>query len=512
MNNIRPVSLIVLLCVVLTIACKKKDTLPTAGKVTLKNELVTPNTNGITPLTATIHVETSPAVKVSILVTGKHGAESDVTKDFLEVSTIHDIPVLGLYADYNNTVTLIFKDASGTEQGRKSYSIKTNPLPAGIFPVITIDNKKTGMAQGMTFVSYFGYAVNPFPQFPFVFDAFGDIRWYRDFRLTTSLSNLFYDDGIERLQNGNLYFGDISSNTIYEMDMMGNILNTWPLPGYQFHHNVQEKPNGNFLVSVSNQGIATTEDFIIEIDRGSKQIIKTWDLRASLQSSRKTLTADTVDWIHVNALIYDASDNTIIISGRTQGLVKLDNNNNVVWIMGCHKGWATAGNGANLTNLLLQPLDKNDQPITDQNVLDGNSNHPDFEWNWYQHAPLLMPNGNVMLFDNGGDNRNFSGGVQYSRAAEYKINAANKTVKQIWDYGKERGAAAFAHIVSDVDFLANVNHVIFSPGAVNNTTNYGKVIELDYATKEVFFEATLTPPKTFFGITFHRTERLTLYP
>ena len=70
----------------------------------------------------------------------------------------------------------------------------------------------------------------------------------------------------------------------------------------------------------------------------------------------------------------------------------------------------------------------------------------------------------------------------------------------------------FAHIVSDVDFLSSANHVVFSPGAVNNSSNYGKVIELDYITQNIVFEATLTPQQTFYGITFHRTERLTLYP
>jgi arylsulfate sulfotransferase len=213
----------------------------------------------------------------------------------------------------------------------------------------------------------------------------------------------------------------------------------------------------------------------------------------------------------VNALLYDASDNTIIISGRTQGVIKLDQDNNVVWILGCHKGWGTAGNGRDLKNYLLQPLDRSNEPISDQNILDGNTNHTDFEWNWYQHAPKLMPNGNLILFDNGGWNRNFSGAGKYSRAVEYEINATNKTVKQVWEYGKSRGTSTLSAIVSDVDFLAASNHVIFSPGAVNNGTKYGKIVEVDYITKDVVFEATLTPPLSYFGITFHRTERLNLY-
>jgi arylsulfate sulfotransferase len=378
--------------------------------------------------------------------------------------------------------------------------------------VITFDKKTDQMADGMTLVSYYGYNRNLAPHNPFVFDSFGDIRWYLDCRTSPELNTLLYENGIERLQNGNLYFGNANTDKIYEIDMLGKIITGWDMPGYNFHHNVQEKPNGNFLVTVDKNGISTVEDFIIEIDRTSKQIINVWDLNVSLQNNRRTLTNNAIDWIHVNALIYDQSDNTIIISGRTQGVVKLDQDNKVVWILGCHKGWDVAGNGVNLKNFLLQPLDAGNQPITNLDILDGNSNHIDFEWNWYQHSPLLKPNGNLMLFDNGGNNRNFSGSGQYSRAVEYEINAINKTVKQVWEYGKNRGASTFSPIVSDVDFLAASNHVIFSPGAINHSMYYGKVIEVDYTTKDIVFETTLIPPRTPFGVTFHRTERFNLYP
>ncbi|MEP6584117.1 MAG: aryl-sulfate sulfotransferase [Ginsengibacter sp.] len=507
------ISISFLFLIVIFSACKKKDVIQQGSSLSVSNEKVILNPTGYSPLAANISLETSLPTRVSIRVVGKHGTESDVVKDFDTLSALHNFPVLGLYPGYSNTVELIFKDASGAELKRTSYTLLTSTLPAGTYPDITINTKKTGqITAGMTLVSYFGYKDNIVPQTPFIFDAFGDIRWYLDFHSSSILNGLFYDDGMERLQNDNLYFGDTHTNTIYEMNFLGAIVNTWTMPGYSFHHNVQEKPNGNFLVTVSKQGSSTDEDYIIEIDRATKQIIKTWDLNQSLQYGRQTLTTEAVDWIHVNAIIYDASDNTIIISGRTQALVKLDANNNVVWIMGCHKGWGNAGNGADLNNYLLQPLDKNNAPITDQNVLDGNTNHPDFEWNWYQHAPLLMPNNHVMLFDNGGDNRNFSGAGQYSRAVEYDINAANKTVKQIWEYGKERGTTTFSHIVSDVDFISSNNHVIFSPGAINNSVAYGEVIELDYTTQEVLFEATLTPVQTLAGIVFHRTERLKLYP
>jgi arylsulfate sulfotransferase len=481
-------------------------------KVVVTNEIVTLNPNGYSPLSATISLQTSSKTKVTIRVVGKNGIESDVVKEFDELSTFHTIPVLGLYPDFENTVELICKPELGKEVWRKKYSIKTAALPTDTYPNIVIDKKTDQMAEGMTLVSYFGFKTNPVPQTPFIFDAFGDIRWYLDFSTSTELNTLFYDDGMERLQNGNLYFGNGTTNKIYEIDFLGKISNTWDMPGFSFHHNVQEKPNGNFIVSVNKIGKSTIEDYIIEIDRASKQIVNTWDLNLSLQYNRQTLTTNTKDWIHVNAVIYDNSDNTIIVSGRTQGVVKLDENNKVVWILGNHKGWGVAGDGANLNNYLLQPLDSRNRPITNQSILDGDTNHPDFEWPWYQHAPLLMPNGHLMLFDNGGFNRNFSGSGNYSRAVEYDIDDKKKTVKQIWEYGKSRGTSTFAPIVSDVDFLKTPNHdhVIFSPGSVNNSSIYGKVIELDYTTKNILFEATLTSPRST-RVTFHRTERLNLY-
>ncbi len=505
----------VALTALLLSACSAKDSVapPPTGGFTIRNDVVNLNQAGYAPLTAVIHVETSAASKVTITVVGRRGTPSDVVKAFDDLGTTHNVPVLGLYPDFDNTVQLVFADAAGTELGRKSYTVRPGALPAGVLPAITIDTKKAGLfASGMTLVSYFGYATNSFPQSPFIFDEFGDVRWYLDFRSSPTLSTLFFDNGMERLQNGNLYFGDVNSGAIYEIDMLGRVLNTWSLQGYVFHHNVQEKPNGNFLVTVTKTGIPTTEDFIIEIDRTTKQIIRTWDLRASLDATRRTLIGDATDWIHVNAVVYDPSDSTIIISGRTQGVVKLDASNRVVWILGAHKGWGTAGNGTPLAPFLLQPLDATGQPITDALVLNGDANHPDFEWNWYQHAPLVMANGDIMLFDNGGTNRNFSGSGRYSRAVQYRINAAAKTVRQVWTYGKERSAETFSAIVSDVDVLSPSNHVVFSPGAVVNGTKYGKVIEMDYPTKDVVFEATLTPPQTFFNITLHRSERLSLYP
>lgn len=250
----------------------------------------------------------------------------------------------------------------------------------------------------------------------------------------------------------------------------------------------------------------------IEIGRASGEIVNTWDLRESLDQDRDVWTDNLTDCFHAKTITYDESDGTLIVSGRTQGVVKLTETNEVVWILAPHRGWDTAGDGTNPAPHLLQPLDASGAPITDPEVLSGDQNHPDFQWSWYQHAPKVTPDGSILLFDNG-DNRNYTEAETYSRAVEYEIDPEDRTVQQVWGYGESRGPETFAPIVSDVDVGGDEGHVFFSPGAVTFMgSTYRKVVELDHPGKEMLFEATIAPPEPLFIITFHRTERLPLYP
>jgi len=478
------------------------------------------NPSGYAPLSALITLETTEAVSLTMSVKGQDGGDSDVVQAFGETATQLSIPVHGLYAGASNEVRLTFFSGTGENLGTQAYLIQTLPISTAL-PQITIQvANRSALAEGMTLVSYFGHNGAMFPQRPFIFDSYGKIRWYLDFSNHPMLGTLFYDNGIERLANGNFYFGSggnnfgaTADNRIYEIDLFGNVVNSWEMPGFGFHHEVHEKPNGNFLVTVNKLGAATIEDHVIEIDRESGEIINEWNLNQSLENGRTTWTTDTVDWIHINGVYYDPSDDTIVVSGRTQGVVKLTADNQVVWILAPHKDWGQAGNGQNLDQYLLQPLNAQGQAINDISVLEGDINHPEFEWPWYPHAPAKLPDGSLMLFDNG-DTRNYSGTTLYSRAVRYEIDAAAMTVRQQWQYGKERGAETYSRIVSDVDFLEAEGHVIFSPGAIQaGGANSGKSVEVDSDTGEVLFEATVTPPIAFFDIiTLHRTERLPLYP
>jgi arylsulfate sulfotransferase len=475
------------------------------------------NPSGNAPLSALLTFTSAAAGHTEIVVKGKNGAASDIRQIFTDNGTKHSIPILGLYPNYKNTVQVYVIDANN-DTVKSTVSITTGALPSNMPNYIHTDiTNVSGMESGLNLVSNFSGYPTP-PNVPYIIDSYGDIRWYLNFSGDAKLNSLFYDCGISRLQNGDFYFADQVSNTIYEVDVLGKIINVWSLGDYIFHHNVVEKPNGNFLISVSKTGSThpdgspTNEDYIIEIDHIRGNIITTWDLKESLDEFRTALSKDPIDWIHVNGLFYDASDNTIIVSGRVQGMIKLTNDNHVKWILGPHKGWGKNRRGEDLNQFLLKPLDAAGNLITDTAYVNGSKNHPDFEWSWYQHSPILIPNGDLMLFDNG-TTRNFiaTAPIHYSRAVEYKIDASKMTVKQIWEYGKERNGETFSSIVSSVKYLPRKNHVLLAPGyqVANATGLGGKIVEIDYATRNVVFQQSISSVS---GWGWHRVERLELYP
>ncbi len=472
------------------------------------------NPSGYAPLTALVNLQTNQEVSVEVVVVGKHGSSSDVVLQFPESSSNFEMDILGLYPDYENEVRFNFFDPSGTLLETESIRVQTAPLIDDM-PGVTIDQPSSASELQLNFVNYFGFSQNFRPQRPFIFDQFGDIHWYLDFSSHPVLFDLFYDNGMTHLQNGNLLFGDGLTQSIYEIDFFGRVINSWSLQGNGFHHHVIEKPDGNLLVTINDASKLTVEDVVIEIDRSSGQFTTIWDLNNSLDNTRRAWPTDladlNVDWFHANAIEYSAQDDEIIVSGRTQGIVKLNAQNEVSYILAPHRAWGIAGNGADLSQFLLTPLDAQGQEITDVDVLEGTTNHPDFEWSWYQHSPILLPNGNLLVFDNG-DNRNYTNFGPYSRAVEYKIDEENMTIQQVWSYGKERGAETYSRIVSKVSYVSENNSVLFTPGAsVNGGVPGGKVVEVDYSTRQVIFEATLVPPNTVFNISFHNVLRISSF-
>ncbi len=509
------------------VGCKKNDY--NINKATAVPEMIIPadfvipadsvklNPYGYAPLSALVNFPSPVSGKTVIIVKGKNGPASDIEHVFSDTGVFHSVSIIGLYANYANTVDIRLINNSGDTLAKTTINIQTGALPANLPTSIIADVlPSTQVEKGINLVSNFSAGD---PQIPLLVDNYGDIRWLLDYTTHPYLNRLSYDCGIRRLRNGNFYFGDVFTDKIYEVDLLGKIENTWDLgsKGYIFQHDIDEKPDGNFIITVSKNGStnlngsATIEDYVVEIDRETGNIKTEWDLKVSLDENRTALTEDSNDWFHTNSVMYDSTDNTIIVSGRVQGVAKLTFDNKVKWILSAHKGWGTNERGEDLNQFLLTPLDAAGNRITDTAVLQGYTNHPDFEWSWYQHSTIAMPNGDYMVFDNGSVRNYDASARKYSRAVEYKIDPVNMTIQQKWQYGKERGLETYSAIVSKVQYLPGTNHVLFSPGyqVVNANGQGGKIVEIDYATKQVVSQLSFSAANDW---GFHRAERVSVYP
>jgi arylsulfate sulfotransferase len=450
---------------------------------------VTLNPTGLAPLSAVARFKTSAPCRVRVSV----GGEYEIANEFPGFRTDHVLPILGLYPDRSNDVAVTVTSAQGISQTRQA-AILTGPLP-DFFPRIVIETADLGLMEpGLTLCDLALTNGSDFEAFPLMFDPLGAVRWYLD--LSTYRD---FCPPMERLKDGNLVFGVRES--IFEYTMLGELARELTVPGYNFHHDLIELPYGFFLAAVDKPGTTirnsggvrnSIEDHLIEVNRRTGAIYREWDLRKILDVDRNEFVNATGDWFHMNALWYSERDDCILVSGRTQGVVKINRKNGLVWILAPHRNWGPAGadgTGPDTRPYLLTAVDAAGAAY-DPQIQDGLVTPLDFDWPWAQHAVMTLPNGNVFLFDNGAF-RNFVPGA-YSRAVEYAIDEAAGTVRQVWTYGQNRGAEMFSFIISDVDYLARTGNRLVTSGIIRlpNDPN-AKIIELAYPGAEVVFEATL---------------------
>jgi len=397
------------------------------------------NPYDISPLTALIIFETKDLTTPTVTIQGKD-KNTTITNTFKPAKK-HILPIYGLYADYENKVTITINGES------KTINIKTEKLPEDFILPTLINSDKNSLDNELYFVtpSSKGYTA--------AYDVNGDVRWYLN-------DNFIWD--IQRLDNGHLL---LSSNRLInppyymtglvEIDLLGKIYFEYSLPG-GYHHDVFEMENGNLLVASDNFENGTVEDYIVEIDRETGEIIKEIDLTEILPvDDGDNLYTTDYDWFHNNSVWYDKSTNSITLSGRHKdAVINIDyDTNELNWIIGSNENWNE---------------DMKEYFFTPTNYL---------EWQWAQHAAMVLPNGSIFIFDNGNNRSKFEENSikaenNYSRGVIYEINTSNMTIKQVWEYGKKEGSYFYSPYISDVDYI-NENHYLIHSGG--HVINNGKI-------------------------------------
>lgn len=436
----------------------------------------------ISPLAALAKINTEKATTIEYHLVG----DSNTFQIITNPSTYHEAPIFGLFPNQNNLIALKIIESESGNWTYDTMAIQTEPLP-DFFPEIEIETiRPNQMEPGWNLIEMSFGGNGRFRCYPMIFDNEGVVRWYL---------NLDFFEGFiapfEPLSNGNWVFG--RNNQVYEYDILGKKVSQWYLGDYYQHHDVFEKANGNFIVPVTKGGTDSGLDFIIELDRENGNVVREWDLRQVLDVDRFDLHWHSWDWIHVNSVWFDESDESLLISGRSQGIVKVTENNELQWILAPHQGWGQAGidgMGYETSNYLLDAY-TNQTRLTDA-IQQGTEEGLDFGWAWGQHACLALPTGNIFCYDNSWKRTFVNDPPTFSRAVEYEIDAENQEVRQVWEYGRERGLETTAHNISDVDYLPQTGNRLFCPGNIDEgAVKEARMVEVTYPEKELVFEAVI---------------------
>lgn len=443
------------------------------------------------PLTALILFETKKEVEPTITIPGKD--ELSTFKHTFKKGTKHYLSVYGLYADYDNKITIEYKE--GNKDIKKIVNIKTDKLPDNmILPTsVYADKEKLGNELYFYTPSSIGYTC--------AYDVNGDVRWYlTNYALwkIDKLKNGHLLVSTERLVNNPYYM-----TGLYEIDLLGKIYKEYSLKG-GYHHDYYEMENGNLLIASDdfNNDDGTVEDYIVELDHTTGDVVKSFDLKDILNmKDGKSENWTAYDWFHNNSVWYDKKTNSITLSGRHQdAVINIDyKTGKLNWIIGDSTNWSEE-----YQKYFFKPI-----------------NNTNLEWQWSQHAAMITPEGYVFIFDNGNNKSKIKEEYvpaenSYSRGVMYKIDTKKMTIEQVYEYGKERGSEFYSPYISDVDYLAKDHYLVHSGGIVyvdgknsnqpagfsKNSTLVSDTVEL--LNDKVIFELIL-PTNNY------RVEKMTLY-
>lgn len=470
---------------------------------TLEKPYVKLNPYGTSPLTALLLFNTAEKMKITVEVEGENADTTIESEVGSEYTTEHEVAVLGLYADKANTVKIsaVTQDGKKTE---KTITIQTDKLPAEMptIDVKTSDTKKMEQTGNqLTFIT-------PSTKYAYGVDSNGDVRWYS----TKYNSHVF-----KELKNGHLLYltkydnADDTYSLLLETDYLGKIYHAYSMTTEAeseqsgsssksaIHHDAIELPSGNLLLTI-NDDTKYMEDTMIEIDRQTGEVVKTIDLKDILPEEfykdYKARSDGKVDWFHQNAIWYDESDDSIIISSRSQDTVmKIDyDSTKIKWILSDKEGWPDS-----YKKYLLNPIGDN------------------FKYPAGQHAVEILPDQDdnsdtvdILLYDNNevitrGD-EDESG--KYSEAVQYRINEKTKKVEMVFSFGKDLGEDYWTEIVGGARYMETTGNYLVNFGHRKDGKE-SSIIEVNQA-GEVVFEMNLTSfPESAWA---YRAERFSLYP
>ena len=351
-------------------------------------------------------------------------------------TTRHRVLVIGMHQQTTYTLRAVSSTSDGLT-GAHSVSYTTGALPAYL-PVgrITVHDRRRAW-EGWTLMTVNGakregliiYQDEDFVPTAVIYDMQGRPVWYNAHGLGR-IGDTRLVDGDRVLAQS---MGDVSGQKpiAVELDLSGRTVWSGPLQPPlsvtgSFHHHFAKLPNGNYLGVRSLQIGFVVGDVVVELDRNHKEVW-TWNVFAHLRpDTRKDDGSNFLySWTHINALVPDLENDTLYLNAR-----------NINTIFKVRRS----------TGQILWAFGRDGEFAAD----------PEAQYPWFEqpHGLERLPNGNLIMYDNGLLKRGFS------RAVEYAIDEQSRTSRIVWQYRGGTRGRWFVNYWGDADRLPNGNTLI----------------------------------------------------
>ena len=325
------------------------------------------------------------------------------------------------------------KPAPSTPQPVPASASRYATAP-GTLPLITVTNHMTHTADDYIFLNT---SSKKAAQYLMILDASGTLVYYKELQ-----NGVAYTD-FKQQPNGLLtYFEGASTPDgggagVYRvLDATYNVVDSYAAgDGYiADSHDLRLLPNGHALLTIYDYQIrdmsayggkpkARFIDLLVqELDR-AKNVVFEWKASEHLPftDTYEPLTGNTVDPYHGNSIEMLPDGNLLVSFRHLSQVVKVDRQmGDVIWRMGGKNSDFKFVNDAGFS---------------------------------YQHDVRLLPDGHMTVFDNGNQHK-----PQVSRAVEYEVDEASKTVTRVWAYQHE--PAIYGSYMGDAQRLPDGNTFI----------------------------------------------------
>jgi arylsulfate sulfotransferase len=351
------------------------------------------------------------------------------------------LPIYGLYAGYDNNVTLTYRFMDGSSR-QANTTITTATFddqgcgynnPARLVP----RTNSTPLSYDYIFDSS---SCGTFS--PVILDSDGALRWVSPLPTMSALfaASTFFDNAIYRSEGSRLFRIELDDGSLSVLADYSN------LGVVHLHHNIDRGKTG---LLIEPDTTAYYESEILEVDSADGSVLKTFNM-ANIISAAMIAGGDDpsqfvypspTDWFHNNAAAYNRADDSLIVSSRENFVICVDYETKAIkWILGDPtKKWYQF---PSLRRYALALAPGSTPPIG-------------------QHAVSVTHDVHLLLFDNGfpsgfqvpiGDSRTFSG------PRKYKLDLNARVATEVWNF--EMDQSIFTPICSSCYEDAPFNYLI----------------------------------------------------